>query len=92
MSNPYLVTWIARMEHEQRSRASARNERLLDDILPDDFELRAALISGTVPSNRLNGASATLKNWLLALNDRIRSTRQLALEPSRNEECLGCAD
>ena len=51
MTDGLIASRIARMEHEERVRAHLREEQLLNDILPDEYDAWITLSAGNVPAS-----------------------------------------
>ena len=90
MSTTNMATWVAHMEHQEKLREFARQQQLLDDILPDDYEVRAAFEASSEGSSQVRIIPLTLRNWLTALTRRMAPDTALDIDTSLTEECLGC--
>ena len=87
MGNEQMIGWVARVEHDERARALARQEKLLDDILSDDQRL--SLLESKHESKQSAGLRGVVTNWLTSLGDRLGRKQELALEGGLSEEHRG---
>ena len=85
-----MATQVAHLEHREKLQAFDRQQQLLDDILPDDYEVRAAFEASVEGSSRVRSIPVSVRNWVTSLTRRMATDTALDIDTSLTEECLGC--
>ena len=71
---------IARMEHEERVRALAREEQFLNDILPDEFDAWMSHSAGNWQAPQLGDLVSSVSKSLGALRNRLKARQEAGLK------------
>ncbi len=80
MTDFLIASRIARAEHEERVRALLREEQLLNDILPEDYD---AWTTGAASRGRIGLVGNLLSSVgekLIALGDRLNREPETSLD------------
>ena len=79
MTDGLIASRIARMEHEERVRALLREEQLLNDILPDEYDAWITRTAGNVPAPAAWELLTSVGKTLAYLGRRLTRRSQAAL-------------
>jgi hypothetical protein len=88
MIDGYLASKIARMEYEERVQALVREEKLLNDILPDDLDVWIAHRAGAWRFPKVGCLLSAFGSGLAAIGEKVKRERGMAHEvpPSGQQE------
>ncbi len=87
MIDHVLASRIARMEYEERVRAVLREEQMLNDILPDEYDSFVTRIAsqGHMPS--VGDLLSSVRRSLVSLETRLKHTSEAPLrEPMSGQK------
>ena len=73
MSDYLIASRIARAEHEERVRALLREERLLNDIIPEDYEGWMTSSAGKAEGLHVQDLLASVGKRLASLGNKLRN-------------------